>query len=211
VRDHQQAVDHLRRSDPVIESIIDRVGPCLLGHPTDRGGPAPDHYGALVRSIVGQQVSVHAARSMVGRLQERFGGRTPTPAQILADDPEALRAAAGLSRSKAAFLRDLAAAVESGSLVLEELDHLSDEEVAEQLTQVRGIGQWTVDMFLIFHLGRPDVLPVGDLGLRRAALLAYRLRKLPEPPRLQRLARPWRPWRSVATWYLWASLRVQPA
>jgi DNA-3-methyladenine glycosylase II len=211
VRDHQQAVDHLRRSDPVMESIIDRVGPCLLGHPTDRGGPAPDHYGALVRSIVGQQVSVHAARSMVGRLQERFGGRTPTPAQILADDPEALRAAAGLSRSKAAFLRDLAAAVESGSLVLEELDHLSDEEVAEQLTQVRGIGQWTVDMFLIFHLGRPDVLPVGDLGLRRAALLAYRLRKLPEPPRLQRLARPWRPWRSVATWYLWASLRVQPA
>ena len=211
VRDHREAIDHLRRADPVMESIIDRVGPCLLGHPTDRGGPAPDHYGALVRSIVGQQVSVHAARSMVGRLQDRFGGRTPTPAQILADDPEELRAAAGLSRSKAAFLRDLAAAVESGSLVLEDLDHLSDEEVAEQLTQVRGIGQWTVDMFLIFHLGRPDVLPVGDLGLRRAALLAYRLRKLPEPPRLKRLARPWRPWRSVATWYLWASLRVQPA
>jgi len=192
-------------------SVIDRVGPCLLGHPTDRGGPAPDHYGALVRSIVGQQVSVHAARSMVARLQDRFGGRTPTPAQILADDPEQLRAAAGLSRSKAAFLRDLATAVESGTLVLEDLDHLSDEAVAAQLTQVRGIGQWTVDMFLIFHLGRPDVLPVGDLGLRRAALLAYRLRKLPEPPRLKRLARPWRPWRSVATWYLWASLRVQPA
>jgi DNA-3-methyladenine glycosylase II len=211
VRDHREAVEHLQRSDPVMASIIDRVGPCLLGHPTDRGGPAPDHYGALVRSIVGQQVSVHAARSMVARLQDRFGGRTPTPAQILADDPEELRAAAGLSRSKAAFLRDLAAAVESGSLVLEDLDHLSDEEVAEQLVGVRGIGQWTVDMFLIFHLGRPDVLPVGDLGLRRAALLAYRLRKLPEPPRLQRLARPWRPWRSVATWYLWASLRVQPA
>jgi len=211
VRDHREAVAHLRRSDPVMASIIDRVGPCRLGHPTDRGGPAPDHYGALVRSIVGQQVSVHAARSMVSRLQDRFGGRTPTPAQILADDPEELRAAAGLSRSKAAFLRDLAAAVESGTLVLEDLDHLSDEGVAEQLVQVRGIGQWTVDMFLIFHLGRPDVLPVGDLGLRRAALLAYRLRKLPEPPRLKRLARPWRPWRSVATWYLWASLRVQPA
>jgi DNA-3-methyladenine glycosylase II len=210
-RDHRDAVEHLRRSDPVMASVIDRVGPCLLGHPTDRGGPAPDHYGALVRSIVGQQVSVHAARSMVARLQDRFGGRTPTPAQILADDPEQLRAAAGLSRSKAAFLHDLAAAVESGTLVLEDLDHLPDEEVAAQLTQVRGIGQWTVDMFLIFHLGRPDVLPVGDLGLRRAALLAYRLRKLPEPPRLKRLARPWRPWRSVATWYLWASLRVQPA
>jgi DNA-3-methyladenine glycosylase II len=192
-------------------AIIDRVGPCMLGHPTDRGGPAPDHYGALVRSIVGQQVSVHAARSMVARLQDRFGGRTPTPAQILADDPDELRAAAGLSRSKAAFLRGLAEAVESGALVLEELDEVPDAEVAERLMQLRGIGQWTVDMFLIFHLGRPDVLPVGDLGLRRAAERAYSLRKLPEPARLVRLARPWRPWRSVATWYLWASLRVQPA
>lgn len=208
--DHRAAVRHLRASDPVMASIIERVGPCMLGHPTDRGGPAPDHYGALVRSIVGQQLSVQVARGMVARLQERFGGRTPTPAQILADDPEALRAAAGLSRSKAAFLRDLADAVSSGRLVLEELDALPDEEVAARLTEVRGIGQWTVDMFLIFHLGRPDVLPVGDLGLRRAAKLAYGLRKLPEPPRLQRLARPWRPWRSVATWYLWASLRVQP-
>jgi DNA-3-methyladenine glycosylase II len=164
-----------------------------------------------VRSIVGQQVSVAAARSMVARLHDRFDGRTPSPRQILADDPEELRAAAGLSRSKARFLRDLAEAVDSGTLVLEDLDELPDEDVAEQLIQVRGIGQWTVDMFLIFHLGRPDVLPVGDLGLRRAALLAYGLRKLPEPPRLMRLARPWRPWRSVATWYLWASLRVEPA
>jgi len=209
--DHRAAVRHLRRSDPVMDSIIKRVGPCLLGDPSDRGGPAADHYGALVRSIVGQQVSVHAARSMLARLHDRFGGRTPTPAEILADDPEELRAAAGLSRSKAAFLRDLAEAVSSGALVLEELDALPDAQVAEQLVQVRGIGQWTVDMFLIFHLGRPDVLPVGDLGLRRAAQLAYGLRKLPEPPRLVRLARPWRPWRSVATWYLWASLRVQPA
>ena len=193
-----------------MESIIDRVGPCLLGHATDRGGPAPDHYGALVRSIVGQQVSVHAARSMVARLRTA-SGRTPTPAQILADDPEELRAAAGLSRSKAAFLRDLAAAVESGALVLEDLDELSDREVSEQLIQVRGIGQWTVDMFLIFHLGRPDVLPVGDLGLRRAAMLAYRLRKLPS-------RRAWCAWPAPGgrgdrspRWYLWASLRVQPA
>jgi DNA-3-methyladenine glycosylase II len=204
-------VRHLRSADPVMDSLVERVGPCLLGHPTDRGGPAPDHYGALVRSIVGQQVSVAAARSMVARLQARFDGRTPTPAQILADDPEELRLAAGLSRSKAAFLRDLAETVTSGRLVLEQLDDLPDEEVAQRLVQVRGIGQWTVDMFLIFHLGRPDVLPVGDLGLRRAAHLAYGLRKLPSPERLVRLARPWRPWRSVATWYLWASLRVQPA
>ena len=157
-----------------MDSIIDRVGPCLLGHQTDRGGPAPDHYGALVRSIVGQQVSVAAARSMLARLHDRFGGRTPSPGQILADDPEELRAAAGLSRSKARFLRDLAEAVDSGTLVLEELDELPDEDVAERLIQVRGIGQWTVDMFLIFHLGRPDVLPVGDLGLRRAARAGLR-------------------------------------
>src|SRR5688500_4917460 len=193
-----------------MESIIQRVGPCLLGHQTDRGGPAPDHYGALVRSIVGQQLSVMAARSILARLHERFGGRTPTPLQILADDPEELRAAAGLSRSKVAFLRDLAAHVDSGALVLEELDELPDEEVAERLVQVKGIGQWTVDMFLIFHLARPDVLPVGDLGVRRAAMIEYGLRKLPQPRRLTELARPWRPWRSVGTWYLWASLRVAP-
>jgi DNA-3-methyladenine glycosylase II len=192
-------------------AVIERVGPCKLGHPTDRGGPAPDHYGALVRSIVGQQLSVLAARSILARLHERFGGRTPTPVQILEDDPEELRTAAGLSRSKVLFLRDLADRVHSGALVLEELDGLPDAEVAARLVEVKGIGQWTVDMFLIFHLGRPDVLPVGDLGVRRAAMVEYRLRKLPEPARLTRLARPWRPWRSVGTWYLWASLRVAPA
>ena len=210
MRDHRAAVAHLRRADPVMASVIERVGPCKLGHPTDRGGPAPDHYGALVRSIVGQQLSVLAARSILEKLYARFDGRTPTPRQILDDDPDELRAAAGLSRSKVAFLRDLAEHVDSGALVLEELDHLGDEQVSERLVQVKGIGQWTVDMFLIFHLDRLDVLPVGDLGVRRAAMIEYRLRKLPEPPRLTRLARPWRPWRSVGTWYLWASLRVTP-
>jgi DNA-3-methyladenine glycosylase II len=211
MRDHRAAVAHLRRSDPVMAAVIKRVGPCMLGHPTDRGGPAPDHYGALLRSIVGQQLSVLAARSMLARMYERYGGRTPTPIQILEDDPEELRAAAGLSRSKVLFLRDLAERVHSGALVLEELDELPDAEVGARLVEVKGIGQWTVDMFLIFHLGRPDVLPVGDLGVRRAAMVEYRLRKLPEPARLTRLARPWRPWRSVGTWYLWASLRVTPA
>jgi DNA-3-methyladenine glycosylase II len=192
-------------------AVIRRVGPCKLGHATDRGGPAPDHYGALVRSIVGQQLSVMAARSILARMYERYGGRTPTPVQILEDDAEELRGAAGLSRSKVLFLRDLAERVHSGALVLEELDDLPDAEVGGRLVEVKGIGQWTVDMFLIFHLGRPDVLPVGDLGVRRAAMVEYRLRKLPEPARLTRLARPWRPWRSVGTWYLWASLRVMPA
>jgi DNA-3-methyladenine glycosylase II len=190
--------------------IIERVGPCLLNHSTDRGGPARDHYGALVRSIIGQQLSTAVARTMVARVTERFDGRTPTPREVLADDPEQLRAAVGLSRSKVTFLRDLAEMIETGALVLEELDELPDEQVAARLVEVKGIGQWTVDMFLIFHLGRPDVLPVGDLGVRRAAFNEYHLRKLPTPRRLTALARPWRPWRSVASWYLWASLRIVP-
>jgi DNA-3-methyladenine glycosylase II len=208
--DHSEAVTHLRAADPVMLEIIDRVGPCLLGDRTDRGGPARDHYGALVRAIVGQQLSTLAARSIFERLTERYGGRTPSPQELLGDEPEAMRAAAGLSRAKVRFLRDLAKRVDSGALVLEELDDLPDGAVADRLLEVSGIGQWTVDMFLIFHLGRPDVLPVGDLGVRRAAMLAYRLRKLPDSKRLIRLARPWRPWRSVASWYLWASLRVVP-
>jgi DNA-3-methyladenine glycosylase II len=191
--------------------IIERVGPCKLGSRTDRGGPAGDHYGALVRAMVSQQLSTSAARSILAKLSARFGGRTPTPREVLADDPEALRAAAGLSRTKVSYLRDLAERIETGRLVLEELDHLPDEQISERLVEVKGVGQWTADMFLIFHLGRPDVLPVGDLGLRRAAMLAYGLRKLPESRRFTTLARPWRPWRSVASWYLWASLRVVPA
>jgi DNA-3-methyladenine glycosylase II len=209
--DHSEAVEYLRRADPVMREIIDRVGPCLLGSRTDRGGPAQDHYGALLRAIVGQQLSVSAARSIHGRLTDRYGGRTPTPAQILADEPEELRAAAGLSRAKVVFLRDLAERLESRALRLDDINEVPDDEVARRLLDVKGVGQWTVDMYLIFHLGRPDVLPVGDLGIRRAAMLAYRLRKLPQPARLIKLARPWRPWRSCASWYLWASLRVVPA
>jgi DNA-3-methyladenine glycosylase II len=208
--DHSEAVEHLRRADPVMAEIIERVGPCMLGSRTDRGGPAHDHYGALLRAIVGQQLSVSAARSIYGRLTERYAGRTPTPAQILAEEPEELRAAAGLSRAKVVFLRDLADRLESGSLRLDDIEEAPDDEVASRLLEVKGVGEWTVDMYLLFHLGRPDVLPVGDLGIRRAAMLAYRLRKLPEPERLVKLARPWRPWRSVASWYLWASLRVIP-
>lgn len=189
---------------------MDRVGECKLRFPDDRGGPAPDHYGALVRAIVGQQVSTHAARAIYERLCARFDGRTPTPREVLGDDPEQLRAAAGLSRSKVSFLRDLADQIETGALVLEDLDGLPDKEVAEELVAVKGIGQWTADMFLLFHLGRPDVLAVGDLGLRTAARNEYQLRKLPSDRRFKELARPWRPWRSVASWYLWASLRAVP-
>jgi DNA-3-methyladenine glycosylase II len=208
--DHSEAVEHLRAADPVMAGIIERVGPCMLGARTDRGGPAHDHYGALVRAIVGQQLSVSAARSIYARLTDRYDGRTPTPAKLLADDPEELRAAAGLSRAKVLFLRDLAERLESGALRLDDIEDVPDTEVSERLLEVKGVGQWTADMYLLFHLGRPDVLPVGDLGIRRAAMLSYRLRKLPQPPRLVKLARPWRPWRSVASWYLWASLRIVP-
>jgi DNA-3-methyladenine glycosylase II len=130
---------------------------------------------------------------------------------VLADDPEELRVAAGLSRSKVSFLRDLAERIEPGGLVLEDLDGLSDEAVIAELIEVKGVGRWTAEMFLIFHLGRPDILAVDDLGLRRAAMGEYRLRKLPSERRFTELARPWRPWRSVASWYLWASLRNVPA
>jgi DNA-3-methyladenine glycosylase II len=190
--------------------IIDRVGECGLGAPRPGEAAPPDHYGALLRSIVGQQLSVAAARSIYGRLVDRFGGRTPSPADLLADDPVELQKAAGLSRAKVASLRDLAERIEQRDLHLERLDDLSDDEVAAELIQVKGVGQWTIDMYLIFHLGRPDVLAVGDLGLRRAAMIEYGLRKLPSPERFKRLARPWRPWRSVASWYLWASLRITP-
>jgi len=169
-----------------------------------------DHYGALVRAIVGQQLSVSAARSIYGRLTDRYGGRTPTPDQLLADDPDQVRAAAGLSRSKVVFLRDLAERLETGALRLDDIEDVPDKEVSQRLLEVKGVGQWTVDMYLLFHLGRPDVLPVGDLGVRRAAMIEYKLRKLPQPARLVGLARPWRPWRSVASWYMWGSLRNPP-
>src|SRR3712207_3850541 len=166
-----------------------------------RGRPG-DAYGALVRSIVGQQLSTKAARTIYERLTALFGGRTPTPRELLDVDPDEIRAA-GLSRAKAAYLRDLAQHVEDGELDLELLPELSDEEISEQLIAIKGLGQWTVDMFLIFHLGRPDILPVGDLGIRRAVELGYGLDELPTPAELTKIAEPWRPYRSLACLYLW--------
>ncbi len=151
-----------------------------------------------------------AAKAIYGRLIDRFSGRPPTPQEILADDPEELRAAAGLSRAKVGFLRSLAEHVLSGELELERLDELSDEEVAAELTAVKGIGQWSTDMFLMFHLDRPDVLPVGDLGIRRAFERAYGLPELPQAPEMERIAEPWRPYRTLASRYLWRSLENQP-
>ena len=201
---------HLRRADPVMARLIDDYGGPLPAEHDARGRPA-DLYGALVRSIAGQQLSVKAARSIYLRLEARFDGRTPTPEEILADDPEELRAAAGFSRAKVAYLRSLAEHVESGALVLDALRRLGDEEVVGALTEVKGVGARTAHMFLMFTLHRPDVLPVGDLGVRNAVRAAYGLASAPDPAALATLAEPWRPHRTRACLYLWRSLDNEPS
>jgi DNA-3-methyladenine glycosylase II len=200
--------EQLRASDPVLAQIIDVVGKL----PSARAGRPgrDDHYGALVRSIVGQQLSVRAARAIYGRLIERFGGGPPTPQELFADEPEELRVAAGLSRAKVGFLRSLAEHVLSGELELARLDDLPDEQVIAELVAVKGLGEWTAHMFLMFHLQRPDVLAVGDLGIRRAIERAYRLDGLPGAAEMQAIAQPWRPYRTLACRYLWRSLENEP-
>ena len=200
----------LRKRDPIMRSIIDEIGG--LDGLGDRaaGRAGLDHYGALVRSIVGQQLSTTAARAIFGRLTERYGGRTPTPPEVLAEDPEELRAAAGLSRAKVTFLRSLAEHVIEGSLELERLDEHPDEEVIAELVAVKGIGDWSAHMFLIFQLERPDVLPVGDLGIRKAVMRRYGLDALPAPAQTEALADPWRPHRTLASLFLWQSLSATP-
>jgi len=153
---------------------------------------------------------VAAARTIYGRLTARFSDRAPTPQEILDDDPEALRAAAGLSRAKAGYLRSLAEHVLTGELELERLDELRDDQVIAELTAVKGIGLWSAHMFLMFQLERPDVLPVGDLGVRRAIERAYRLGELPAATQMEEIAEPWRPYRSLACRYLWRSLDNEP-
>jgi DNA-3-methyladenine glycosylase II len=198
------AAAHLRTADPVLAAIVDAHGP--LPPPADRG----DHYAALVRSIVGQQLSTKAARAIHARLLDEFGGRPPTPPQILAADPDEMRAAAGLSRAKVTFLRSLAEHVDSGELELDRVAELPDEEVIAELIAVKGVGVWTAHMFLMFQLARPDVLPVGDLGIRRAVERWYALEDLPSAAELEVLAEPWRPYRTVACRYLWWSLDKTP-
>ena len=202
--------DHLRASDPVMARLIDEWGGPLPLEPDSRGRPQ-DHYGALVRSIAGQQLSVKAARSIWNRLVERYGGRTPTPQEILAEEPEEFRAACGFSRAKVASLRSLAEHVVDGRLELDRLHELDDEAVIAELVAVKGIGVWTAQMFLMFTLHRPDVLPVGDLGVRNAAMRAYGLQAPPKPDELTAMAAPWSPFRTRASLYLWRSLDNLPA
>jgi DNA-3-methyladenine glycosylase II len=198
---------YLMRADKVLAEVIREAGP--IDPDSDRRGSRPDPFQALSRAIVGQQLSTRAARTIWERVVAEVGTETPNPKQILATDPEKLREA-GLSRSKASFLRDLAERVENGRLELTALRELPDEDVIAALIEVKGIGRWTAEMFLMFHLARPDVISVGDLGIRRAIQIAYGMKELPDPTEMERISEAWRPHRTLACLYLWRSLENAP-
>jgi len=191
----------------VLATLVSEVGPLSLEQ--RRRGRPDEAFGALVRTIVGQQLSTTAARTIYARVGALFGERAPEPEEILTADEEALRTA-GLSRPKISYLRDLAGRVVDGELDLDSLSSLPDVEVISRITSVKGLGRWSADMYLIFHLGRPDVLPVGDLGIRRAVERAYGLDELPVAEVLEEIAAPWRPQRTLACLYLWESLDNNP-
>ena len=198
----------LAGSDPVMAALVERHGE-LSVEGRRRRRPAVDAYGMLLRSVIGQQLSVKAAATIYDRVLALFGGRTPPPEKLLEVEPQELRDV-GLSWRKVEYVRDLAEHVLSGELELDRLDRLSDEQVIAEITAVRGFGLWSAQMFLIFFLERPDVLPTGDLGIRNAAQAAYGLDQPPGPAELERIAEPWRPHRSLASVYLWESLSNEP-
>ena len=199
----------LAASDPTMAALIERVGKIDIATRLRRRSeerPA-DAYGALLRAIVGQQLSTKAARTIFGRVLELFGGSTPSPEQLLEAEEADLRGC-GLSGRKVEYVRDLASHVIEGELELDRLDRLPDEEVIEEIVAVRGV--WTAEMFLLFHLERPDVLSGGDLGIRKAVQIEYGLEEMPPPTRVLEIGEPWRPHRSLASLYLWESLANAP-
>jgi len=192
-------------------ALIERLGQIDLETRLQRRSeerPA-DAYGALLRAIVGQQLSTKAARTIYGRILDLFGGSTPPPERLLEAKEADLRAA-GLSGRKVEYIRDLATHVIDGELELDRLERLSDEEVIAEIVAVRGLGVWTAEMFLLFHLERPDVLSGGDLGIRKAVQIEYGLEEMPTPTRVLEIGEPWRPHRSLASLYLWESLANAP-
>jgi DNA-3-methyladenine glycosylase II len=205
------ASKQLAASDPTMAALIDRLGKIDIATRLKRRSeerPA-DAYGALLRAIVGQQLSTKAARTIYGRILDLFDGTTPSPEQLIEADESDLRGA-GLSGRKVEYVRDLALHVIEGELELERLGQLPDEEVIEEIVAVRGLGVWTAEMFLIFHLERPDVLSGGDLGIRKAVQIEYDLEEMPMPTRVLEIGEPWRPHRSLASLYLWESLANAP-
>ena len=191
------AVRHLRKVDPVMAEVIAKIGR-FKGWPASAG----THFDAVARSIVFQQLSGKAAGTIHGRFHGLYGGRPPLPAELAATSDDRLRSV-GLSRQKSSYLKDLGARVASGEVPIESLHELSDDEIIAALTQVKGIGRWTAQMFMMFRLGRPDVLPDLDLGIQKGIQRAYRLRKLPPPERVKIIGAKWAPYRTVASWYLW--------
>ncbi len=198
--DATQAIAHLRRADATLRAIIDAVGTFSLR-------PHSEGFATLVNAIVSQQISTKAAAAIMRRLEAAVGDLLP--ARILALAPDDLRAA-GLSNQKARYVLDLAAQTHSGALDFARLEDCTDESVIDQLTQIKGIGRWTAEMYLIFGLGRVDVLPVADLGLRQAIKRAYLLDELPDGAAIRSIAEVWRPYRSIAVWHLWRSLNNTP-
>ncbi|MHB1298381.1 MAG: DNA-3-methyladenine glycosylase family protein [Gemmatimonadaceae bacterium] len=202
---HAAALDHLRSADPRLGAWIDVAGACGLQR--QRRGT---HFDAIARSIVYQQLSGKAAATIHGRVLDLYGGRHPTPRELVATPIPKLRAA-GLSGRKTEYLQDLARHAIDGSVPFDQLHELDDAEVIEALTRIRGIGEWTAQMFLMFRLGRPDVLPVLDLGVQKAIQLIYRLRKIPSPERVATIGARWAPYRTIASWYLWRRVDNPPA
>jgi DNA-3-methyladenine glycosylase II len=203
--EYEKARRLLMRRDPVLAAAIKTIGPCGLA---DR--QRKDHLTALVGAIIGQQLSTKAAATIFGRFVALFPESAITNAAAIDTLGDAVLRGVGLSRQKTSYLRDLCARIGDGRLQLDELDLLTDEEVIERLTRVKGFGRWTAEMFLMFRLHRPDVLPIGDLGIVNAVQRLYRLRKRPDAKRLVKIGEAWRPYRSVACWYLWQTLRNTP-
>lgn len=192
------AIRHLRRCDPKLAKIISAVGSYEI---KTRSRP----FEALVESIIYQQLAGAAADAILKRFVQLYAGKFPTPDQLTSTKDELLRSV-GLSARKIGYLKDLAGRIIAGSLRLDLFDGISDEQVVDQLVQVKGIGKWTAEMFMIFCLGRADVLPVGDLGLRKAIQRAYCIEELPDAKAIYKIAEKWKPYRSFATWYMWKSL-----
>jgi len=192
-----KGMSHLKRNDPALAKIIGRLGPYEFRLDDD-------HYEALVGSIIFQQLAGAAARAILNRFKQIYDGKIPRPRQYLDTEEKHLRAS-GLSPQKIRYIRDLSERIENGTLDLKRFSDLPSEEVVKELDEVKGIGRWTAEMFLIFVLGRTDVLPVDDLGLQKAAQKTYRLRKLPTKEKFEQLSKNWHPYCSIATPYLWRS------
>jgi DNA-3-methyladenine glycosylase II len=199
---HRKALHHLRKVDPVMARVIKAVGPCRFAPSGEHS-----HFHHIARAIVYQQLSTLAANTIHGRFIALFDSETPAPGDVAAMDDARMRAA-GLSRQKASYIKDLAAKVHANELPLDRVETMTDAEIIEALTQVKGIGVWSAQMFLMFRLGRPDVLPALDLGIQKGVQRAWNLRKLPKPKRVLEIGRKWTPHSTIASWYLWRSLEL---